>query len=135
MQSISTSIPEFSEIPKKIVVFGASHIGKTAILRLVCEDYITRTYKPTIGFQLHRLKHSVIWDIAGHPDYFPSEDLLSQIMQNTDVVIHMKKPSLNCCLYPHLKTLIQEECPQASLYSIVNTEQDMRDILKKIGIL
>ncbi|MFW9898789.1 MAG: ADP-ribosylation factor-like protein [Candidatus Thorarchaeota archaeon] len=101
----------------KISIIGHPAVGKTTILKLLCEDTIDRLYFPTQGFDLKKVKYGnfnlKVWDFGGQKAYL---SYLKEYLVGSDlVVIVTDSTPLNVLnsrqLIEFSNDIVDDDCP------------------------
>ncbi len=101
----------------KISIIGHPAVGKTTILKLLCEDTIDRLYFPTQGFDLKKVKYGnfnlKVWDFGGQKAYL---SYLKEYLVGSDlVVIVTDSTPLNVLnsrqLIDFSNDIVDDDCP------------------------
>ena len=101
----------------KISIIGHPAVGKTTILKLLCEDTIDRLYFPTQGFDLKTVKYNnfnlKVWDFGGQKAYL---SYLKEYLVGSDlVVIVTDSTPLNVLnsrqLIDFSNDIVDDDCP------------------------
>jgi len=101
----------------KISLIGHPAVGKTTILKLLCEDTIDRLYFPTQGFDLKTVRYGnfnlKVWDFGGQKAYL---SYLKDYLVGTDLVIIVTDSTpLNVLnskqLIEYANDIVENDCP------------------------
>ena len=103
-----------NEFHFKIILLGECETGKTALMRQICDDQYSATYKPTIGVdngvysgELEQGRFRIIfYDTSGQERFRPMTNALFSSSQAAIFVYDMKNPET----LEKLEPLIKEVC-------------------------